>query len=504
MERFDGAAAVRWAQLAVERLDEQHRWINSINVFPVADSDTGTNSFLTVTGGLEAVTELDPRCGVSEVLEAFARGALVSARGNSGVIISQFVGGMAELLAETGEPDIGPGRLSRALRAGHRAARDAVAVPVRGTVLSATKHSSKHARKAAKGGADLAEVCHAALDAAREETRRSPEKLPMLAAAGVVDAGASVLVVLLEALVEAVTGEQPPRSGALAGGQVVPERARIAAPDLACAPHAGSDGEFELMFLLEAGAEHGARLRAALAAHGESVAVVGAAGMWQAHVHTDVPVRALLAGRLGPQRQVVVRHLALHAEEAVPGGLGVVAAVAEPGLVAQVARAGAVVHVPSDPPVTPAELARAVTDTAADRIVVLASDAGTLEAARALEVSDPRVSVVEVRDGLHTALALGAFVAGSPAGPEAAERELRESSVSVRTARVDGGASADPDAVVRELVAPGAELVAVLHGDRVPVAVLARLEAAALGAGAGEFVAFGSGRDDAELLVGAV
>jgi len=531
VERFDGAAATRWARLAAARLDEQHAWINSINVFPVADSDTGTNSLLTVSGGLDAVAGLDAGRGVAEVLTAFARGALVSARGNSGVIISQFVGGMAEFLAESAPDDVGPGKLSRALRAGHRAARGAVAVPVRGTVLSATKSSSKHARRAAKGGGELADVCQAALDAAREETRRSPEKLPVLAEAGVVDAGASVLVVLLEALVEAVTGERPARSGALAGGLVAPERTEIAAPDLACAPQAGADGEFELMFLLHAVGDHGARLRAALGRFGESVAVVGAGGVWQAHVHTDSPSLALAAAELGPQRQIVVRHLALHAGDAVPGGLGVVAAVAEPGLLTQVARTGAVVHVPSTPPVTPAELARAVTDTGADRVVVIADDPGTLAAARRLAAQDPRVGVLEARDGLHAVLTLGALVAGDFAGPAEAERALREAAAAARTeifggtgaavgdagSAVDGGrldaeGSADDgapgalptDAVarVRTVAATDAELVAVLHGSLVASGLLAELEAAALTAGAGEFLALESGRDDAVLVVG--
>ncbi|NLF04438.1 MAG: DAK2 domain-containing protein [Actinomycetales bacterium] len=509
MERFDGATATRWARLAAERLDEQHAWINSINVFPVADSDTGTNSLLTVSGGLEAVAELAPGQGVAEVLAAFARGALVSARGNSGVIISQFVGGMAAHLALLDEADVGATQLSRALKAGHRAARESVAVPVRGTVLSATKRSAKHARRAAKSGGEIADVCQAALDAAREATRRSPEQLPVLAEAGVVDAGASVLVVVLEALVEAVTGTRPPRSGALAGGLVSPERATIAAADFACAPDAGSDGEFELMFLLEAdgreaggfetGGDVSLALRGRLAELGESVAVVGAAGLWQAHVHTDLPAKALAAAALGAQRQVVVRHLGLHTGEAVPGGLGVVAAVEDPGLVAQVARTGAVVHVPSYPAATPAELARAVTDTGAGRAVVVAADAGTLVAAHALAATDPRVTVLEVRDGLHAALALGELVAGSFATPDESEQGLRAAAAGVRTRRL----GAD-DGALGGLVGTGTELVAVLHGSRVPPAVIARLEADALAAGAGEFLALDSWHDDDAVLVGAL
>ncbi len=510
MERFDGAAATRWARLSAERLEEQHAWINSINVFPVADSDTGTNSLLTVSGGLDAVAELDAGRGVAEVLAAFARGALVSARGNSGVIISQFVGGMAEFLGEVGSDDVGPGKLSRALRAGHRAARGAVAVPVRGTVLSATKSSSRHARRAAKGGGELADVCRAALDAAREETRRSPEKLPVLAEAGVVDAGASVLVVLLEALVEAVTGDRPARSGALAGGLVEPERAAIAAPDLACAAQAGSDGEFELMFLLEVTGDAGPELRSVLTRYGESVAVVGAGGVWQAHVHTDVPALALAGAELGPRRQVVVRHLALHAGDAVPGGLGVVAAVTEPGLLAQAARTGAVVHVPSTPPATPAELARAVTDTGAGRVVILAADPGTLDAAHRLAAKDERVRVLEVRDGLHTMLALSALVAGGFEGPAEAELALRGAASTVRTSGTwvvaDGGilteAAPEATAFVRA-VAAHAEVVAVLCGTLVPASLLAELEATAIAAGAAEFLTLDSGDDDARLVLGA-
>jgi len=494
VERFDGAAGVRWARLAAERLAEQHAWINSINVFPVADSDTGTNSLLTVTGGLEAVEALGEGHELPEVLAAFARGALVSARGNSGVIISQFVGGMAASLRESGGAAVDGELLARALREGHKAAKEAVAVPVPGTVLSATRLASSQAREAAKAGGGVAAVCQAALEAAREAARRSPEELPVLAEAGVVDAGACVLVVVLEALVEAVTGERPERSGALVGGLVAPERSEIQAPDLACAKHAGDDGEFELMFLLEADAGAGKELRSRLAQHGESVAVVGDGTVWQAHVHTDVPELALAAGALGTRRQVVVRHLALHTGEAVPGGLGVVAAVAEPGLLAQVARTGAVVHVPSDPPATPAELARAVEDAGAARCVILASDAGTLAAARELAARDERVGVLELRDGLHAVLALGELVTGSFDSPEGAEEALRAAAAGVRTAPLEG---ADAAAVQ-------GELVAVLHGTAVGPDRLAALEDAALAAGAAEFVPFSSGIEDESVIVGAL
>lgn len=492
MERFDGAAAMRWAHLAVDRLEEQRTWINSINVFPVADSDTGTNSLLTLTGGLEAVTVLDPAVGVAEVLRTFARGALLAARGNSGVIISQFVGGMATHLTE-GTRELDAQVLSRAMRAGHRAAEGAVADPVAGTVLSGTKRASKAARGSAKAGGQVAEVCRAALDGAREAARRSPEELDVLARAGVVDAGASVLVVLLEALLEAVTGERPAPSGALAGGRVAPPEASIATPDLACAPAAGSDGEFEVMFVLEsADPTLGDTLRERLAEGGRSVAVVGAAGMWQAHVHTDRPHEALVAGGLGPQRQVVVRHLALAAGPPGPDRLGLIAAVSEPGLLAEAARTGAVVHVPSVPAATAAELRRASQDTGAARVAVVAADAATLEVARGLGHD-----VVPVRDGLHAVLALSALVAHGHVATDEATRLLLEAAGQVRTSPL-ANPTADLDALAK-----GAEVVAVLHGSLVPEGVLDALEQVALAAGAAEFVALGSGHADAALLAGA-
>lgn len=495
MERFDGATAARWAHLAAERLDEQRAWINSINVFPVADSDTGTNSLLTLTGGLEAVAELDPAAGVTEVLRAFARGALLAARGNSGVIISQFVGGMAAHLADDAPLALDAEDLSRALRAGHRAAKGAVADPAPGTVLSATRRSSKAARRSAKEGAQVAEVCRAALDGAREAARRSPEELEVLAKAGVVDAGASVLVILLEALVEAVTGERPAFSGALAGGKVTATEPEIATPDLACVPAAGSDGEFEVMFLLEAEPDPGLGdvLRARLAEHGQSVAVVGDTGMWQAHVHTDHPAAALAAGALGPQRQAVVRHLALGAVTPDAEGLGLVAAVSEPGLLAEAARTGAVVHVPSSPPASPAELRRACQDTGAARVAVVGADDATLAVARGLGYD-----VVPVRDGLHAVLALSALVA-SEAGAHDAEdalRLLRESADHVRTAPLTTPAG-DLDELAR-----GAEVVAVLHGSLVPDGLLDSLERVARAAGAAEFVTLGSGHADDALVAG--
>jgi len=477
MDQLHGADALRWARLAVTRLAEQHAAIDAINVFPVADSDTGTNSLLTVRGGLEAAEGVEG--SAAQVLAAFARGALVSARGNSGVIVSQFVAGLAAHLAE--EPVADAAALARALRAGQRAAHEAVARPVSGTVLTALERVAEVA-DGPTGGLDG--LALAVLEAAREEARRSPERLAVLAEAGVLDAGSCVLVVLLEALVETVTGSPAPGAGELLAGTVPPVR-----PAEPC-EHLTTDGEFELMLLLEAGTQAGPAVRAALDAHGSSVAVVGAelgsgGGLWQLHVHTDVPDRALAeVCRIGRHRQVVVRHLALP-----PAPLGLVVAAPEPGLLAHLARAGAVVHVPSEPPATPAELARAVTDAGGERVLLLAADEGTLAAARAL--AEPRLAVLPVRDSLHAVLVLGELLAAEVA-PEDAVELARSVAARARTGTEVA------------VLGPLEGLVTILHGARAPAARLEALEAELLAAGAAEVLLIGTGLEDEVVRFGAV
>ncbi|RFU88535.1 DAK2 domain-containing protein [Streptomyces triticagri] len=246
-----GARTVRaWCGLALEALGRAREEIDAINVYPVADSDTGTNLYLTVESASRAVEavfaayeveggtsyeveggevpgggrDLQDTCGPSEgadgqasavpsraeVMRAMAHGALIGARGNSGTILAQLLRGMSEVLAVeapdgTQAPQVAPGELlAAALTRAAESAYEAVAHPVEGTVLTVATAAARAARQHASAGA--ADVARGAYDGAREALRATPGQLPVLKLAGVVDAGGRGLVAVLGALAEAVSG----------------------------------------------------------------------------------------------------------------------------------------------------------------------------------------------------------------------------------------------------------------------------------------------------------
>ncbi|MEV5882908.1 DAK2 domain-containing protein [Streptomyces sp. NPDC052020] len=289
-QRFFDALAVRsWCGLALRALGRAREEIDAINVYPVADGDTGTNLYLTVesaAAALEAVFAAHEAgggrgdapgiggaeaCGagpggsgtpagpsLADAARAMAHGALIGARGNSGTILAQLLRGMAQVFAGRGEDAHADGTdLRLALRHAADSARRAVAHPVEGTILSVAS-AAADAADGAEG--DCGAVARAAYEGARAALAATPGQLPVLRRAGVVDAGGRGLVSVLAALVEAVTGEAPgaeaapfrpaaPLGGAHARAGGVPPagaHARGAAAPLedarACAAQADPDG----------------------------------------------------------------------------------------------------------------------------------------------------------------------------------------------------------------------------------------------------------------------
>jgi len=236
------------------------------------------------------VAELDAMDGrpaeLAELGEAISRASLLGARGNSGVILSQVLRGMFERLP--GGPETSPADLATALAHAWEEAHHAVAKPRDGTVLSVLRDSAAAATRAAGGGSALPDVVEAALEEARRSLDRTRTILPELRAAGVVDAGAKGFVLLLDALGAAVEGRTlsepvgpPGPVGSGDGGGVAPE-----------ATH-----EFEVQFLLEAGSSEVGAFRRELGEIGDSIVMVGGGGLYQVHVHTDLPDDAVAAGR---------------------------------------------------------------------------------------------------------------------------------------------------------------------------------------------------------------
>ena len=177
--------------------------LNSLNVFPVADGDTGTNMTATLGGGIERLQEAR-QTNIGELMHRFSRGVLLSARGNSGVILSQIFAGIAEGLSDSAVADTQT--LARAYRSGVEKSYAAVAVPHEGTILTVFRESTEYA--ADNAGDDLVEFFKLHIEEARRSLERTPELLPALKEAGVVDSGALGYLRVAEGMYRALTGEE--------------------------------------------------------------------------------------------------------------------------------------------------------------------------------------------------------------------------------------------------------------------------------------------------------
>jgi DAK2 domain fusion protein YloV len=268
-----------------EALSRHETTINRLNVYPVPDGDTGTNMRRTVEGALHAVTEGD--LDDASMLAALAKGSLMGARGNSGVILSQILRAFSGAFAE-GPLDASGYRTM--LRRAADAAYSAVLKPVEGTLLTIARRAAEGA-EAADG--DLVAVAEAARDRALEALAETPSLLSVLRDAGVVDAGGAGLTQLYEACVSVITGRPMPETltlppavaelVALPDGVIRPEPSGDAALD----GDGIGDLRYEVMFLLEAPDSAIEGFKERWAEIGASIVVVGADGLFNCHIHTD-------------------------------------------------------------------------------------------------------------------------------------------------------------------------------------------------------------------------
>ncbi|MFE1286058.1 DAK2 domain-containing protein [Streptomyces sp. NPDC058751] len=365
-QTFDALAVRTWCGLALRALGRAREEIDAINVYPVADGDTGTNLYLTVESataaveavfaGHEAVTpEAEAEAGataaadavggtgtpgetagaggpggsdvpLSDAIRAMAHGALIGARGNSGTILAQLLRGMAQVLTADGGTAHADGRgLCLALRNAADSARGAVAHPVEGTVLTV---ASAAADAACGVEGDCGTVALAAYEGAGTALAATTGQLAVLEHAGVVDAGGRGLLTVLAALVETFTGQAPRPFAAPAGPHGTAEGAVPAtagAPDAPAgtsgAHVAGGCGDgtaegggpaFEVIYLLEAEDAAVDRLRERLDGLGDSLVVVGGDGLWNVHVHVDDAGAAVEAGvEAGRPHRIRITHFGL-------------------------------------------------------------------------------------------------------------------------------------------------------------------------------------------------
>lgn len=261
------AASTAW-------LERHAPFVNSLNVFPVPDGDSGTNMLLTMQAAMREV-ERSPEHSTSGVCNALSHGALLGARGNSGVILSQIVRGFARSVGKN--EVINAMDFAQGLSEGSLTAYKGVVKPVEGTILTVVREAAEAALKAAEGSTDIRRVLDETVQASRLSLARTPDLLPVLKKAGVVDAGGQGLVIILEGALKYLRGEKIERATPEMQAQNLQEISR-------------EEGwGYDIQFHIRGRSLNVEKIRETIAEMGESALVVGDESLLKVHVHAPNP-----------------------------------------------------------------------------------------------------------------------------------------------------------------------------------------------------------------------
>jgi len=498
---------------AYASLEARRQEVNDLNVFPVADGDTGDNMAMTLRAVMEELDRLDGQSfdevGRTELVQALARAALMGARGNSGVILSQIVRGAAEELAGRPGELIDPTLVAAAFARAADAAYDSVRDPAEGTMLTVFREMAHSlSRQLAHLDADkqrlgreaseeeqeavLAEVLERAIEDGERAVARTPEQLEVLRESGVVDAGGHGLVLILAGVVAGLRGD----------GAELPEVPHHEPPRRTLPHHEDSRYRYCTNFIVSGSGLENREYLPRLEKLGDSVLVVGDDVTLKVHVHTDAPEAAVAVfdgvGEVtnldvaDMREQVAARDARLAA-----GRTGVVAVAAGEGLQRLFGELGAHV-VPGGETLNPStyELLAGIHSVASEEVIVLPSSSNVIMAAeRACELSDkparvvpatsqqasllalveldPEASLAENAERLEQALA-GVGIGGvAPAARDDAQGRFKQGDA---VGFVDGeivahGGAGSTLAQTLQHLAEGAEIVTVIAGEGAPIAL---------------------------------
>jgi DAK2 domain fusion protein YloV len=398
--------------------------INRLNVYPVPDGDTGTNMARTLDAVVAELEQADP--ALAATCDAISHGSLMGARGNSGVILSQILRGIAGTLKHAGEAT--GVKVAEALKAASTAAYQAVLKPIEGTILTVVREAADGATQAASDGGNLVTVLRSARESARDALARTPDLLPVLKDAGVVDAGGAGFILFLDAALHVVDGTPLPEPDE-GDGPSAEQLEAVAHRHAADGDIDVSEQRYEVMYFLDLADERIDEFKQGWGAIGDSIVVVGGDGLWNCHVHTNdigaaIEVALTLDGR---PRQIRVTDLFeevaeehAHREAAIQaGGLApghppftghstslppvtcaVVAVASGEGLVELFGNLGVQGVVTGGQTLNPstAELLAAVEAVNADQVVVLPNNKNIIPVAEQLDaLTSKRVLVVPTR-----------------------------------------------------------------------------------------------------------
>jgi uncharacterized protein len=426
---------------AYTSLEARRQEVNDLNVFPVADGDTGDNMAMTLRAVMEELDRLNGQevdeIGRTELVQALARAALMGARGNSGVILSQIVRGAAEELASRPGELVDPVLVAAAFASAADAAYDSVREPAEGTMLTVFREMAHSlTRQLAHLEADkqrlgrdvseeqqdavLAEVLQRAIEDGERAVARTPEQLDVLRESGVVDAGGHGLVLILAGVVAGLRGED---------GEL-PEVAHHEAPRMSLPHHEDSRYRYCTNFIVAGEDLDSRQFLPRLEGLGDSVLVVGDAATLKIHVHTDEPEKAVaLFEGVGEVANLDVadmrEQMAERSERLAAGRTGVVAVAAGEGMQQLFAELGATV-VPGGETLNPStyELLAGIHSVAAAEILVLPSSSNVVMAAeRACELSEKPARVVPALSQQASLLALVELDASASAAENATRLE---------------------------------------------------------------------------------
>jgi DAK2 domain fusion protein YloV len=408
---------------AYASLEARRQEVNDLNVFPVADGDTGDNMAMTMRAVMEELDRLDGQevdeVGRAELVQALARAALMGARGNSGVILSQIVRGAAEELASRPGELIDPTLVAAAFARAADAAYDSVRDPAEGTMLTVFRemahslsrqlaHLEQEKQRLGRDVSEeeqdavLAEVLERAIADGERAVARTPEQLEVLRESGVVDAGGHGLVLILAGVVAGLRGD----------GAELPEVAHQEAPRRSLPHHEDSRYRYCTNFIVSGSGLGNREYLPRLERFGDSVLVVGDDVTLKVHVHTDEPEAAVAVfdgvGEVTNLDVADMREQMAERDARLSGRTGVVAVAAGDGMQRLFGELGAHV-VPGGETLNPStyELLAGIHSVASEEVLVLPSSSNVIMAAeRACELSEKPARVVPATSQQASLLAL--------------------------------------------------------------------------------------------------
>ncbi len=445
-------------------LEEHRDEINALNVFPVPDGDTGTNMYLTMQTVMAEVNAT-PDKTIAGYAKSIKDGSLKGARGNSGVILSQILRGACDVVAD--KPELDAKTLAKALTRGSDTAYEAVMKPVEGTMLTVIKDMAREARRMARKTESITEVLEAVLVEGKSSLERTPDLLPTLKDAGVVDAGGKGLIIMAESALATLTGDkvwlEPPVDYVKSPAAEAFEEEEIDLEYTYCTEFVVKGDGFDLD-----------EFRAELDGLGGSLLVVGENGITKTHIHTNKPGLVLTAASARGELSGLKIDNMREQSEAKAGGredavsvapepLGVVAVASGEGIKKILRSLGVEAIVDGGQTMNPSaeDLVRAVERLPAESVIILPNNKNIILTARQAEkLTTKRVFVIPTK-AITEAFA-GMLMYDGNRDPETIAAAMTGAAAAVKTAEITW---ASRDSITKKIKIKKGDIIGIASGD---------------------------------------